>query len=321
MQVQTQPSVDSVSASIHGVVSNPKGELYEGARVTLSVSIPGGPPARTQTTDSGGAFNFSGVPAGTFTLTISSDGFLTQTRSGVLHSGEAYDAQTIVLPVKEITSEVGVSATQQEIAVEQFNAEARQRVLGIIPNFYVVYAPNAPPLTVRQKYALAWKSCIDPVTLLTVGVVAGVAQARDTKGGFGHGAEGYSWRIGASGADAFIGNMLSGAVLPAAFKQDPRYFYQGTGTIRSRTIHAITSSFVSKGDNGHRQFAYSGIMGSLAAGGISNLYYPASERNGVGLTFENTGLGIASNAVADLFQEFVARKLTRKLPQYAAPSP
>jgi hypothetical protein len=49
---------------------------------------------------------------------------------------------------------------------------------------------------------------------------------------------------------------------------------------------------------------------SLAAGGISNLYYPASSRDGAGLTFENTLIGIGGSAVGNLFQEFLIRKLT-----------
>ena len=71
---------------------------------------------------------------------------------------------------------------------------------------------------------------------------------------------------------------------------------------------------ICKGDNRRWQANYSGILGSLAAGGISNLYYPANDRDGVGLTFENAGIGIGGTAVANLFQEFVVRKLTPKAP-------
>jgi hypothetical protein len=40
---------------------------------------------------------------------------------------------------------------------------------------------------------------------------------------------------------------------------------------------------------------YSNILGSLAAGGISNLYYPAEDRDGWSLTLENAGLGIGGS--------------------------
>jgi hypothetical protein len=56
----------------------------------------------------------------------------------------------------------------------------------------------------------------------------------------------------------------------------------------------------------------------LAAGGISNLYYPAASRNVVALTFEETGLGTLGSAAGNLFQEFVAKRFTPKVPDYAA---
>jgi hypothetical protein len=312
-----EPLADEVSpATIHGVVESKDGEVYEGVRVALTLAGSGAPLSRTQTTGSDGAFNFADVNPGAFKLTISSDGFATQTLSGTLHPGENYDTQTIVLLVTTATSEVHVTASQQDIAVEQFHEETQQRVLGVIPNFYVTYAPNAPPLTTRQKYVLAWKSSIDPVAWVAAAGFAGIEQAENSFSGYGQGAQGYAKRFGANYADAFISTMIGGAILPAAFKQDPRYFYKGTGTTRSRILYAVANAVICKGDNGHWQFDYSGILGSLAAGGIANLYYPAKNRDGVALTIEESGLGIASSAIGNLFQEFVVRRLTPKVPHY-----
>ena len=123
-------------------------------------------------------------------------------------------------------------------------------------------------------------------------------------------AEGYAKRFGASYADSFIGNMIGGAILPSLLKQDPRYFYKGTGSTGSRILYALANAVVCKGDNGRWQPDYSGILGSLAAGGISNLYYPSSNRSGVGLTFENTLIGIGGSGIGNLFQEFLIRRLT-----------
>jgi len=72
----------------------------------------------------------------------------------------------------------------------------------------------------------------------------------------------------------------------------------------------VANSVICKGDNGHWQANYSGILGGLAAGGISNLYYPAKDRNGAGLTFENALIGIGATAAANILQEFVIRKFT-----------
>jgi len=310
--------VQSVPGSIHGVVEDRDGVVYEGAQVTLTDLTA---KARTVTSDGDGRFDFAGVAPGAFRLTISSNGFATQVVSGILHAGESYETKAIVLPVNAATSEVRVSASQVEIAQEQIRQEETQRVLGVIPNFYVSYVPKAAPLTTRQKFDLAWKSSIDPITFLAVGFFAGVEQATNTFSGYGQGTQGYAKRYGAGYADSFINTAIGGAILPSLLKQDPRYFYKGTGTIRSRALYAIANAVICKGDNGHWQTNYSGLLGGLAAGGISNLYYPASDRDGVTLTFENVLIGTAESAIQNLFQEFVVRKLTPKIPNYGSSKP
>jgi hypothetical protein len=66
---------------------------------------------------------------------------------------------------------------------------------------------------------------------------------------------------------------------------------------------------------------YSGILGSLAAGGISNLYYPAKNRDGAELTFENALIGIGESAAVNLLQEFVIRRLTPSVPKHQLATP
>jgi hypothetical protein len=115
--------------------------------------------------------------------------------------------------------------------------------------------------------------------------------------------------------------MIGAAILPSLLKQDPRYFVKGRGTKRSRALYAVANAFIRKGDNGRWQPDYSGILGSLAAGGISNLYYPNKNRSGAGLTFENAGIGIGAGALANLFEEFLSRKLTPSANQRPASKP
>jgi hypothetical protein len=317
MHAPAQPKL----GSIHGVVVDPDGDVYEGATVELVQSGSGIPVLRSVKSDSDGAFNFAGVPGGAFKLTISSQGFADQILSGVLHPGENYTAKSIVLLATSATSEVRVTASTDEIAVEELHQEEQQRVLGVIPNFYVSYVPNAPPLTASQKFTLAWKSSIDPISFLASGFFAGIEQATNSFSGYGQGAQGYGKRFGANVSDNFIGTMIGGAILPSLLKQDPRYFYKGTGTVRSRAFYAIANAIVCKGDNGHWQTNYSAIAGGLAAGGISNLYYPASNRSGVTLSFENAAIGTAESAAQNLFQEFVVRKLTPRIPNYGSSKP
>ena len=208
-----------------------------------------------------------------------------------------------------------------EVAEQQIKVEEKQRVLGVLPNFYVSYIPDAVPLTSKQKFKLAWKTVLDPFTLVFVGGTAGVEQAQNHFAEYGQGAQGYAKRFGANYADAATGTFIGAAILPSLLKQDPRYFYKGTGSKRSRALYAMANAFICKGDNGHWQANYSNILGSLAAGGVSNLYYPDQDRNGMGLTFENATIGLGASAVSNLFQEFVIRKLTPKVPKNGAANP
>jgi Carboxypeptidase regulatory-like domain len=299
---------DAAAGRVSGTVVDQNGNFLLAARVSLT--RPGQTEENTQDSDGAGHFVFTAVPPGPFQLTVTGEGFATQQVPGVLHSGEALEVPLISLPIAAATTEVRVSVTNYELAEEQVKIEEKQRVLGVIPNFYVSYRQDALPLRPRQKFELAWKTSVDPVTFAATGAVAGVQQAQNEFSGYGQGAHGYAKRYGAAYGDAVIGTMIGGAILPSLLKQDPRYFYKGTGSTRSRIIYALANAVICKGDNGHWQFDYSGILGALAAGGISNLYYPASSRNGAGLTFENTLIGIGGSAVGNLFQEFLVRKLT-----------
>jgi len=145
-----------------------------------------------------------------------------------------------------------------------------------------------------------------------------VQQAQNSFSGYGQGAQGYGMRFGATYADTAIGTFLGSAVLPSLLKQDPRYFYKGSGSKGSRILYALANSVICKGDNMRWQPNYSNIIGSMAAGGISNLYYPAKDREGATLTIENGLIGIGASAAANLIEEFVMRKFTPNIPNYTA---
>ena len=182
-----------------------------------------------------------------------------------------------------------------EVAEEQIKIEEKQRVLGVLPNFYVSYIPDAAPLTSKQKFKLAFRTVIDPFTFVSVGGAAGIQQWQNHFKGYGQGAQGYAKRFGAGYGDTVSGTFIGGAILPSLLKQDPRYFYKGTGSVPSRFLYAIANAFICKGDNRRWQVNYSNMLGSLAAGGISNLYYPPQDRDGAALTFENAALGIGAH--------------------------
>jgi hypothetical protein len=308
-----------LSASLSGTIVDPTGAAVAGARVLLS----GGDQSPSQEVLSGddGQFSFPNVVPGPFQLTITLQGFTTQTSSGILKPGESYTVPQIAMALATAVTEVRVVPSRIEVAEDQIKLEEKQRVLGVVPNFYVTYDHHAVPLSPKQKFELAWKTTVDPVSFGLTGAIAGLQQAQNDFSGYGQGAQGYAQRYGASYANFIAGTYIGGAILPSLLKQDPRYFYKGSGSKRSRALYAIANSVICKGDNGHWQANYSSILGSLAAGGISNLYYPPENRDGAELTFENALIGIGESAAVNLLQEFVMRKLTRNVPNYQPGTP
>jgi hypothetical protein len=314
-----KPADQQLVGTISSTVLDPNGAQVEGALVTLE--IPDSKIQRTATTDSTGFFKFTAVNAGTFKLTIISKGFATWISSDiVLLAGQTYEMPAVTLQIASAVTDVDVTFTHHDIANEQIALEEKQRVLGVIPNFYVSYTWNAASLTAGQKFRLATRSSIDPVTIGISAAIAGVQQADDYFNEYGQGVQGYAKRFGAAYGDAVIGTFIGGAILPSLFRQDPRYFYKGTGSVTSRALYAISTVVICKGDNGHWQPNYSNVLGNLAAAGISNIYYPAAERNGAGLTVGNALIGTAGGAIASLFQEFLIKKISRGVPPPSVPA-
>ena len=313
-QTEGQASVPPPSCSISGLVLDANGAALSGANVTLAA--PNGVQERSQLSGSNGEFAFGELSAGTYRLTIASPGMKSFVSSDiVLRAQERRELPQISLAVAGATTEVDVVVTQTDLAEEQLKAAEHQRVLGVLPNFYSSYIWDAAPLSSKQKFDLALHSITDPIEFLGTGIVAGAEQANNTFSGYGQGAEGYAKRYGAAYADDAIGRTLGSAVLPSLLHQDPRYFYRGSGSVRSRMFYAISRAVVTRGDNGRVEPNYSSVLGSFAAGGIANLYYPAGDR-GVGLTLGDALVGTAGHAVDNLIREFLLRKLTSKVPAY-----
>jgi len=267
---------------------------------------------RTVVTGEDGVFEFKDLAPGTpYRVTISAKGFNKWASAAViLNPGQTLILTGSQLQIAEGHATVTVYAYSEEIATEQVKIEEQQRVFGFIPNFYIAYDPNAMRLSTKLKFRLAFRVAFDPITFLGAGAVAGVNQAADFPK-FGQGAKGYGQRFGAAFTDTFTDTMIGGAILPSLLHQDPRYFYQGTGSTKSRILHALSQPFVCKGDNGQRQPNYSSLGGDLASAAISNTYYPASNR-ATALMFENFLIDTGDRMASTLLQEFILRRLTPK---------
>lgn len=308
------PQASATSGSISGLITDRDGDSIPAARVQLTLESTAAVPL-TAVTATDGSFNFPGIAPGPFKLSVTAAGFSPLQTASELHSSESLDLPAIALNAASSTN-ISVTATQSDIAEAQVHLEEKQRVLGVFPNFYVSYVANPMPMTPGQKYQLALHTLVDPVSFILTGVTAATEQA-DNIYDWGQGAQGFAKRYAAAYGTFLTSDMLGNAVLPVIFHQDPRYFYKGTGSIHSRILYAIANTVICKGDNHHWQPDYSGILGGLAATGISNAYYPASDRTGVRLLFEGTGIGIGAAAIQNIIQEFLVRHLTPNIPPSA----
>lgn len=315
------PQEDSqqLSASIAGTITDPSGAPIPGAVVKLT-GVDHSLPVQAES-DEDGRFVFVSVPPGEFHLTISAEGFRTQEFTGTVHSDEHYLTPQIKLSLAMQMMQITVTPqTQGEIAEQQIKAQEKQRVFGFVPNFYVSYVSDAAPLTFKQKMQLAWKTSSDPITIGLAAAGAEIEQQKNWYRSYGQGAQGYAKRFGVTYGNVAIGTFLGSAVMPTLFKQDPRYLYKGRGRWNSRLWYALSRSVIAKGDNGNWQPNYSNVFGNLAASGITDTYLPPKNRD-VGFVFQTAGIRVLETAVANVFQEFISRKVTPRVSGRATTEP
>jgi Carboxypeptidase regulatory-like domain len=295
---------------ITGTVTDVNDGVVPGATVLLEGPTLGEP--RKVVSNDNGYFDFSNLDSGTYNVSIRAEGFANWTSSTVVVAPGQYVILTgSRLKISELRTMVSVVYSPEKVATEQVKAEEQQRVFGFIPNFYVVYDRNPEPMTTKLKFHLALKTSFDPVTVVGAAGLAAINQAGDTPN-YIQGWKGYGERYGATAADGVSNIMIGGAMLPSLLHQDPRYYYQGTGSNKSRALHALVSPFICRGDNGRLQPNYSSLGGDLASSALSNAYYPPSNR-GAGLVFENVALSTSERMLSTLVQEFLLHKLTPRL--------
>ncbi|HEV2647261.1 MAG TPA: carboxypeptidase-like regulatory domain-containing protein [Acidobacteriaceae bacterium] len=303
--------------TISGVVLDLTGASVVSAQVTLNGAD--GTQVRAMKSKPDGTFVFFAVPPGSYSVAINADGFEPFISDPfVLTAGQAYDVPKTLLSIASTSTSIDVHPTDVT-ASEQIKQEEQQRVLGFAPAFYVSYVPNAAPMTTKQKYSLAARDTLDWSTYIGVSVGAAIEQANNSFGGYGQGAAGYGKRWAALFADGRSSDFLSHAVFASMLHQDPRYFYQGTGTKKSRLYHALSSAFVARSDSGRTMPNYSYLLGTMTSGALSNAYYPHADR-GAGLVFTNAAIGIGGRAFQAVVEEFVSKRLTKNSPK-SMPAP
>ena len=308
MSAQSFVSASAKTGRIFGTVVDTTDDPIPGATVVLQ-----GPAGDrlTAVTKDDGAFLFDPAPAEiSYQVTVTAEGFADWSSSITVEPGQDKTLTDVKLRILAVQRAVTVNYSSKEVATQQLKAEEQQRVLRFIPNLYVTYEPHPEPLTTSMKFHLAYKSLAQPVFFARVAAWAGVQQAADTPN-WPQGAKGYGKRLGAGFADGVTEGLIGNAILPSLLHQDPRYFYQGSGTKKSRALHAMLATFICKGDNGKTQPNYSNWGGSLISSAIALSYYPSSDRNAQHV-FRNFGIGMGLHVSGGLVQEFILDKFTSR---------
>jgi len=181
--------------------------------------------------------------------------------------------------------------------------EKHPRLFWVLPTYTVADSKSARPLTAHGKLRLFVKNETDPFTIGWVAFEAGIAQANNNPSEYGQGAAGYSKRFGAGLADETSAGFFGTFLFPSVLHQDPRYYRLGAGSFQKRLGHALIRPVLTHKDSGGRALNWSGVLGSIAASGLSNAYYPEGDR-GVGATFSRVAMSIPFSMIDELVNEF-----------------
>ena len=184
------------------------------------------------------------------------------------------------------------------------SGQQTKRILGIVPNFRAVSADTKlPPETVKEKFIDATEDSFDYSSIFIPAAIAGYDMAKRETPEFHQGAAGYARYFWHSAVDQTSENYLVEFVIPALTHEDPRYYTLGHGGFVKRSGYALSRAVITRSDSGTEVFNFSEVLGSGAASGISNLYYPSAARS-LGSTGSQWGLDVAIDAASFWVKEF-----------------
>jgi hypothetical protein len=169
-------------------------------------------------------------------------------------------------------------------------------------------------LEIKDKLFLFFRDAVDPETFLASGFDAGLSQAENNDPSFGQGGAGYGKRLLATYTDQVQFRFFKEFAYPTVFRQDPRYYRMGRGSVKLRFLHAVEHSVVAYNDHGSPMFNYSEWLGEVSGISISNLYHPGNRR-GVLPAARQLGIDVSLDIGYDELREFwpeIAKKF--KLP-------
>lgn len=220
-----------------------------------------------------------------------------------------------VAVMSELPDAPGMALGQQTSSTQpsqEDSGEGKQtkRILGIVPNFRSVSANiHLPAQNPREKFIGFAQDSFDYSSFTLVSLLSGVSLLQGSVPEFHTGVPAYARYYWHTFADQTDENLWVDFLLPVAFHQDPRFYTMGSGTAdhpngsAKRLGYAFSRILITRTDSGGSNFNFSEIVGAGAASGISNLYYPSSQRNWT-KTGQRWALSVGVDSGARMFKEF-----------------
>jgi hypothetical protein len=209
---------------------------------------------------------------------------------------------------KEQAPDPGGASSSANVQSSNPNApqdENTKRILGFIPNFQSKddIPQNQEPLTVKQKYDLAYHQTVDFSAHIGNLFQAGLQQASNGQPHYGQGWGAYADRFGAAEADQVTSAFFIFGFLPHVLHDDPRYFRKRYGSVWSRIKYSASRTVITRTDAGDSTFNVPQVAGQLFQQAISTAYYPPVDRSAAGV-FQNWGVNLAYNSAYNVLKEF-----------------
>lgn len=162
----------------------------------------------------------------------------------------------------------------------------------------------ATSLSVREKYALAYRRIVSPQMPMKALFVSGFELAAHTGPDFQrNGWEPFGERVGYNALSISTTTLFNTAFVPALVHQDPRYFPLGEGSAGKRISWAIRSEFVGLGDDGHTMPNYANLVGFAISSIVINGFSPRSSV-GYGDTVKRYAIKIGASTGMNVGREF-----------------
>lgn len=195
-------------------------------------------------------------------------------------------------------------ATSPPPQTDALTPRQSKRVLGVIPNFRSVgTSAKLPPQSVREKFMGATQDSFDYSSVIIPALLALYGYESHSVPQFGTGGVAFGRYLWHTTVDQTTENYMVEFFVPVATHEDTRYYTLGHGGFFKRTGYALSRIVVTRSDSARETFNISEIVGAGASAGMSNLYYPRSQRN-LSTTANNWGLDMGLDASTFVLREF-----------------